>query len=221
MATTTPTSTTETTPSSESLIGTQAPAWAEYEVDPNKTASENAAAKTAHDATKPVEPAKTEPAKVEPLTVDAIKLPDGYELDAPVMDKFLGLLNDSALTPQQRAQALVDLQIEAAQQASERASSAQVELQTKWQDEVKADPEIGGAKLSATITAANTLLDRFGGPEVSKLVAESGLGNNVHFIRMLTKLAPLVTEGAPVSTSTPAANDRPTPDNLYPNQGKK
>lgn len=219
--TTPPTSTTD---KPASLVAGTPPAseppleeWKEYEPDPNKSAEENAAAKADHDAKKPAEGEKKEAAP-EPLTVEAIKLPEGFEVDQPVMENFLGLLNDDKLSRNELAQKLVDLQIEAFQQASERASSEWDTLQTKWQEEVKTDSEVGGPKLERTLAEANRIVDQLGTPELKAVLATTGIGNNVHFVRWLTKIAPFVTEAPPVSGTGPGSQSRYTKDNLYPDQ---
>lgn len=138
------------------------------------------------------------------------------------MDKFLGLLNDSALTPQQRAQSLIDLQIEVAKQASEKASSAWDDLMSTWQQEVQKDAEVGGPKYDASIAAANRLVAQYGSEELKTALATTGIGNNVHFVRWLVKMAPMVTEPiTPPGGAAATVGDRPTTSNLYPNQGKQ
>src|SRR5690606_24757892 len=56
----------------------------------------------------------------QPLTAEAIKLPEGLEVSDALMEKFLGVMNDLTMDPVTRAQALVDLQAEAAKEASEK-----------------------------------------------------------------------------------------------------
>lgn len=225
-----PAATTETTTTkAASLIGgeqeqTTATEWTEYVNDDTKTAEENAAAKTAHDATKPdaaKSEKKEEAPKVEPLTIENIKLPEGFSVDEPVMNKFLGLLNDSEMSPQDRAQALVDLQIESFTQASERASSAWQELQTERQEEWANDPAVGGEKQAVVAAAGNKLLAQYGTPELAELIGQSGVGNSVYFARFINSISPFLLEGKPVTPTTPANAGGYSPTNLYPTQGTK
>lgn len=222
-ATTTTTTTTEAAPLIGGKVeGQKDPEWAEYVVDPNKDDAANAAAKADHDKTKPATPAaKTEEVKVTPLTVADVKLPEGFTVDEPVMNEFLGVVNDSALTPAARAQALVDLQVKSFTQASERASSAWAELQTERQTEWANDATIGGAQQAIVAQTANDLIANFGSPELSNLIGESGVGNSIHFARFMAKIAPFLKEAAPVNGNTPAGGAiKPSPTNLYPDQGK-
>lgn len=164
---------------------------------------------------KPAEPAA--PAEPIALTAEAIKLPDGIEADKPTLEKFVGVMNDPKLTPTARAQALVDLQVEAAKAASEKASQLWAEKQTQWQDEVKADAEVGGAKLDATLAGISTLLNTYGTPEVRQAFDETGAGNNVHIVKFLSKVAGLVGEGKPVPSGNPTAPPSTLADRMFPN----
>lgn len=224
-ATTTAAPAATTSSTTEPLIGGKPAAteWAEYTPDPNKTPDENAAAKADHDKTKPQAETKTEPAKVEPLTIDDIKFPEGVTIDKddPLMQEYLGTLNDSQLSLKDRAQKLIDLQIKASTQASERASSAWAKLQEDRKDEWSKDPTVGGATQSKIAADGNKLLAQFGSSELAELIGESGVGNSVHFARFVHKIAPFLLEGKPVVPNTAVNQGGYTPVNLYPEQDKK
>lgn len=171
---------------------------------------------------KPGEPPK-EPAKAEPfvpLTAEAIKLPEGLEADTPTQEKFLAVMNNRDLTPAAQAQALVDLQAEVLKGASERASQLWADKQTEWQNEVKADAEIGGAKLDETLGGISTMLNTYGTPELRQAFDETGAGNNVHIVRFLHKMAGMVNEPRLTPAATPAAADASLADRLFPNHNK-
>lgn len=187
-------------------------------------------AKPADPAVPPVDPAKPvdpnapkEPAKDPkadenvPLTAESVKLPEGFEADKPLLDKFVGVMNDPALTPATRAQALVDLQAEAMKGASERASQLWAEKQTQWQDEVKADPTVGGAKLDGVLAGISTLLNTHGTPEVRQAFDETGAGNNVHIVKFLATVASLIGEGKAAPASQPASPPQGLADRMFPN----
>ena len=168
--------------------------WKEYENDPAKSAEENAALKAEHDKTKPPE---TKPEEAKPLTVADIKLPEGFEADGSLQEKFVGILNDDKLSPADRANALVALQAEAAKAASEKASQQWDDFNKQQIAEVQQDPEVGGAKLEANLGAISKMLDEHGTPELRLVMDNSGAGNNLHMVKFLTKIAGLLSEGKP------------------------
>lgn len=144
-------------------------------------------------------------------------MPDGIEINPALRDEFVGVLNNPKLSPVARAQALVDLQVKAATAASERASQLWAEKQTQWQDEVKADATIGGAKLEGVLAGISTLLNTHGTPEVRQAFDETGAGNNVHIVKFLSTVAGLIGEGKPALAGNPAAPPANLADRMFPN----
>ncbi len=177
-----------------------------------------------------VEPGKTpstaEPAKVEPaaqtpapLTLEAIKLPEGVKPDDPLVKEYVDLQNDSKLTVQERTQKQLELYDRALKAASEQGSKAWDALQTQWQSEIKADPEVGGAKLAESQQNIGRFLDRFGGDPLRKAFDETGAGNNPAIFKAIAQAGALLKEGEPKSGS-PSMPSRTPAEILYPNQGK-
>lgn len=137
------------------------------------------------------------------------------------MGEFLGLLNDDKLTPNERAQKLVDLQIKSAEAAREGASSAWETMMGTWQDEVRNDQVVGGAKFDQSIATANKVVNQFGSPELAHLAATTGIGNNVHFVRFLNSIAPKLLEAAPINPGGPAGgSDNGAASRMFPTMKK-
>lgn len=169
------------------------------------------------------EETKTEPAKVEVLTLEALKLPEGATLDKTLTDKFLGVMNDGAMTPAARAQALIDLQAEASVAASERASQLWEEQRQTWRDEIKADKEIGGAKLDENLGQISKLIDAYGSPELRQAFDVTGAGDNPHIVKFLAKVAALHSESTPTSGKPPVSSGNAHENlaaKLYPSMAK-
>lgn len=162
---------------------------------------------------------KTEeaPKAPEAITAEAIKLPEGFEVDAPVMDEFLGIMNNRDLTPAQQAQALVELQSKTVQAASEKVSALWEAKQTEWQDEVRADTEVGGAKLEGVLGGISTLLNTHGTPELRQVFSETGAGNNIHMVKFMHKIAGLLNEPSPAPGSVPEGGPASVAHRLFPN----
>lgn len=199
----------------ETLIGDPPPADLNAPpADPDKPAEEKP-------EDKPAEP----PA---PLTLESIKLPEGYQLDPDLGNQFLEVMNDAALTPNERAQKLVDLQISTLEKLSERGKTDWEEMTEQLRSDFRADKEVGGEKFAATVQTANDIVNRFSknadGTEngLKAALKLTGFGNHVECGRLFARLAPFLKE----PTDLPGGGavlqgDKPTKDNLYPDQGKQ
>lgn len=150
-----------------------------------------------------------------PVSADDLKFPEDVEVSDELRDEFLGLFNDKEKSPSERAQALVDLQIKAAREASEKASEAWSAMQTQWRDEVKADPEVGGDKLQPALGRINRLLTEYGTEELNGVMDLTGAGNNLHVVKFLDKVAKALTEGGP-ATGQPAQTAPSAASKMFP-----
>lgn len=144
-----------------------------------------------------------------------LKLPEGFEADAPIQEKFIGILNDDKLSPADRANALVNLQAEAAKAMSERANQQWEDFNTAMVNETKADPTVGGAALEANLAAISTLINTHGSPELRQVMDTSGAGNNVHVVKFLTKIAGLLGEGKPAA-GLPTGGEKTQAERMFP-----
>jgi len=174
------------------------------ETPPIETPSETppAAEPSLINATPPAEPAP----EFVPLAADALQVPEGFEVDEGLRDEFLGLVNNRELSEADRANGLLGLWQKGLQTAETRgieAFNAQVEVA---QNEVKADPELGGAKLPATLQSIGKLMEEFGTPELRSLLDTTGAGNSIHVVRFLHSLAGKLTEGSIQPPGTPPAS---------------
>lgn len=169
----------------------------------------------------PPEPSPEEaPAAPEPLTWETINLPEGFTVDEKSRDSFLEIMNDDKLSGAERAQKLVDLQTGLMQQMAEANFKAWTDLQTQWQDEIRADPEIGGDKLDPALGGIAKLVDRYGSKELREAMDATGAGNNPHIIRFLHKIAKDLNEGGPV-LGAPSESKESLADRMYPSMKKQ
>lgn len=219
---TTPEPTPAPTPSTEP--------WTPYTPDPTKTAQENLQLKEAYDAKAPAgqdpnvpgaaapkqeEKKEGEPAPT-PLTLEMLKAPEGFELDPTLGTEFMALLNTEK-DPVKLAQGLIELSAKANTLASEKGSQEFDAVQDNWKKATKEDPEIGGANYDKNLASTKAVIDRFGGPKLQEAIELTGIGNHPEFVRLMTKIAPMVLEAAPVTPSTPTPPaSRYSSTNLYP-----
>ena len=155
--------------------------------------------------------ATTEPAAAP---VYEFTLPDGMALDTALVEQVTPLFA-KANVPADVAQEMVSTYAaHVAAQTAAALDAQQAAFQQKvagWADAVKADPEIGGANLPATINAGKRVLAQFGDAETTALLDESGLGNHPSIIRLFAKIGRQLTEDTVVRGSTGATEQKPEP----------
>lgn len=156
---------------------------------------------------------------LEPVTAESIKIPEGLEIDDETMGSFLETMNDAGLSPQDRAQKLIDLQTKSLQDASEKSSQAWDDLQESWVKEVKDDPNIGGAKLKGSLASIGKLVAEYGDKETTQAFDITGAGNNPHIVRFLHTVATKLTEGGSV-LGNPSPEAKSTAEKMFPSMNK-
>lgn len=124
------------------------------------------------------------------------KVPDGYELDDSVNVEATKMFKEMNLS-QESAQKLVDFYVAKSTEAAKAPMEMYANLQKEWQDQVKADPEIGG-KLAEVRQVIGQALDGLGSPELTKQFREAmdltGAGNHPAFVKAFYKLAQAAVE---------------------------
>ena len=142
-------------------------------------------------------------------------LPEGVELDVELLGKASPLFKEMNLT-QEQAQKFVDLQADLVQAGEQGKLDAFNSLKQDWADQSEADKEFGGDKFNENVGIARQAIDKFGTPELSKLLTDLGVGNHPEMIRMMVKVGRLTMEDNPgdAGGAAPAKNDRVS--TLYP-----
>lgn len=163
---------------------------------------------------------KPEPEPFVPLTTEDITFPEGLQVSNEHRDEALGIINNRELSPKEQLQALVDLQGKLAKEASDTISETWTNTQKEWQDEVKADPTIGGDKLPTTLAAVNKLVTEYGDDKLVEAFAVTGAGNNVHVIKFLNAIAGKLLEGGPVVATSPTNQESTAAERLFPSMKK-
>src|SRR6185503_5483162 len=95
-------------------------------------------------------------------------------------------------------------------------------LQNKWVSEIKADPEIGGVRLEASMASAARAIDRLGVPGLKEALNLTGAGNNPAVVKAFVRLGQMVSEDrfTPGNDAPPAA-PRSAAQVLYGDSGPK
>lgn len=188
--------------------------WKPYEDDPAKTPEENAAAKLENDAKHPINQVPAD-GKYD------LQMPDGIELDQPLLDALGPVMAELQLS-NGHAQMLVDKYIEAQTASATQRQQEWAQTITKWGDDAKADPEMGGAKWDATVAAATSAVSRFGTPELQQYLEASGAGNHPEVIRLMAKVGAMIGEDVPAVSDMPGKGaTASTQEVLYPDDKPK
>ena len=138
------------------------------------------------------------------------KAPEGTVLDEAGLAAATELFKEAGL-PQEQAQKFIDLAVAREKAAAERSARAFVDMQNKWVSEIKADPDIGGDKLGATIASATRAIDRLGVPGLKEALDFTGAGNNPAIVKAFARMGRLLSEDrfAPGHSPAPAAQRSP------------
>ncbi|AHB70333.1 hypothetical protein P262_02767 [Cronobacter malonaticus] len=124
---------------------------------------------------------------------------EGVELDAAAVKEFEPIARELNLSNEQ-AQKLVDVYASKILPLVNQQQLAAWQKQgEEWQEAIKADKEIGGDKLTSSISAAQRAIDQFGTPELKEYLEASGLGNNPALVRFCVQVGKAMSEDKMVS----------------------
>lgn len=152
-----------------------------------------------------------------------IKLADGFTIDDAAAKEFTEIMNDAALTPQARAQKLVDLQTKLAAEGAESATKAWDTLQDDWKAKTMADPDVGGTKNAKVMTDIGALIDSTGklfsasaSTEFRQVMDLTGAGNHPIVVKYLNYFASKLNEGGPVKGDPVPVSEQSAAKVLFP-----
>lgn len=149
------------------------------------------------------------------------KFPDGVAVDKEGLAAFTTLAQDARI-PQEQAQKFIDLALAREQAAREASLTLFRDTQTKWQGQIKADREVGGANYEASAAHVARAIDRLGVPGLREAMNLTGAGNHPAVFKALTRLGQMMAE----DKFTPASGGEKTPEltlaeRLYGGNGPK
>jgi len=144
-----------------------------------------------------------------------VKMPDGVEMDAGLMEIATPIFKEAKLSPAQ-AQAVTDLYVK----TQEQAISKHVETVNGWLKESQKDKEIGGKDYEKNLGHAARAFQAFGNERGMQIIDTYGLGNNPDILRIFVRMGKALGEG---STVLPGAEHGSVSDAqvLYPSMTAK
>lgn len=142
----------------------------------------------------------------DPFDAEKLTLPEGFEKTEQYTE-FTNIAKELGLS-QPNAQKLIDLHAAVNKAAVENLSAGWQKQNDEWVAEVKADPEIGGAKLDEVRQTISKLLDNpeLTDPKFRAALDFTGAGNNPAVIRTLSRWAKALSEGSAVAGGPAARN---------------
>lgn len=147
-------------------------------------------------------------------------VPKDMEIDKPLLEAARPVLKELGLS-QAKAQKLVDM-FAATQQAEIKAlNDSFTNEMTQWQTQAKADKEFGGDTFDANLGTAKGAIDKFGTPELKKLLNETGLGNHPEIVRFAFRIGKLIAEDNPGGDTKPPVKDQDPASRWYPNESQR
>ena len=167
------------------------------------------------------------PPEGAPDVYEEFKAPDGIEIDPEVMpevheifkdlglsqekaqevfEKFLGIQEKLAGTPEQQMQA---------------AEQQIVALNTRLAEECKNLPDIGGEKFAESLTTASKVIQQFGSPEFRSLIAYTGVGSHPEFFKMMVAIGSKMSPDNFVQGGEGAKTERRAEDIMFGHLFKK
>lgn len=158
------------------------------------------------------EPAKAGPGEAETKEAPAaepssqaaeLKLPEGIEVDKQFLEKAQAAWKEVGM-PVEHQQKTLDMYVEYISAQTKAFEEMQAKQRADWREQIKADPELGGAKLEATLATVAKARDKFFGEDAVKLMELTGLGDHPAFVRALYQIGARVSEDTIAGTVTEA-----------------
>jgi hypothetical protein len=175
------------------------------------------------------EPAKAEEKKLEPAKPEAakpaegtaptetkydLKAPDGSMLAPADVEKVTSLAKEAKLSPEV-AQKVLDAQSRTVTEYRDRLLGDFQKQSQQWVTDLKADKEFGGEKFSETVESAKRAFHAYAGPELVKLMNDTGYGNHPEVIKMFARIGKPLADGRFVQGGQPVVAKKRPEDILY------
>lgn len=144
-------------------------------------------------------------------------MPEGIELDKAAATEFSAIAKELKLD-QPTAQKVADV----AAKMIQRQAEVYAEQVAGWGESVRTDKEFGGDKLDENLGLAKKAVEKFGSPELQKLLDSPdkggfGLGNHPEVVRLFYRIGKAISEdgfvrgGATVTDAAAAMYPSMTP----------
>ena len=145
-------------------------------------------------------------------TTDGIETPEGVTLAPETMAELGNVCRELNLSQK----AFTDIVAKMTPVLERQRAADVARVRAIFDEKLRADPEIGGANLKATMNAANKAYARFVDQETAAILKASGLNHHPGIIRMFKTINDQISDDAVVRGSRPSGKPDPYKA-LYPN----
>jgi hypothetical protein len=125
--------------------------------------------------------------KTVPENYEAFTMPEGFKLADDDNEAIVAFAKESKLS-QEEAQKVVDMGATFVAKMQKQSDEAHTNMIQGWRDEIKADAELGGSKLTETQNRANRALSVYGSAKLVEELKRSGYNNNPELVRLLARV---------------------------------
>lgn len=155
----------------------------------------------------------------------ALKLPEGFDANDPLLTNFTAIAKESGLKPEV-AQKVADLYVQQKQTEVKQQQERWTNQAQEWITGAKVDKEYGGEKFNANLDVARKALTRFGSVQLGTLLDTTALGNHPEVIRFFYRVGQSLAEDSVAGSAGPGAAEAMNPQDaklraLYPTMFKE
>lgn len=151
----------------------------------------------------------------EEVSYEDFSIPEGMQLDSDLLEDAQVVFKEDGLS-QEQAQKYVDIFSKGVAKLAAANAEKFESLKEEWAGQSKSDDEIGGDAFDENLGIAKQALDKFGTPELNKLLRDYGMGNHPEVIRMMVKVGKLTLEDNPGGGTPPGGEKPDRASTLYP-----
>lgn len=198
------------------------------DVSPNATGASSDGSDAAGENDSPK--AETLINKVAPVEPKAevtyeVTLPEDTPLDAAVTTKVIDLAKAAGITDSAHAQAILDAihgeavsVLSLAAEAGKPGGALWTANVTGWEKAALSDAEIGGTAetLQANVLKAQSVVAKYGTPELKAMADELGIGSHPEFIRLLNRVHRALGEDRMVQGEPPKPKPKTRAERMFP-----
>jgi hypothetical protein len=117
----------------------------------------------------------------------SLEAPEGSSLGEDYVSSLADFARENGLS-QEAAQAMLDREVGASQEAQRAREQAIATEQQKWRDTVQSDKEIGGDRFAESTQLARKVIHKYGSDELIQELNDSGYGDHPELVRLLVRI---------------------------------
>lgn len=142
-------------------------------------------------------------------------IPEGLTLDESLLAEATPVFKELGLD-QEQAQKLVDIYAKQVEASFQKQVDDFNQISDDWLNQAKSDSEFGGDMFEENIKLARNAVDKFGTPELQKLMDDYKIGNNPEVIRFMVRVGETLKEDVPGATGARTQDKKDRAEILYP-----